>query len=105
MQVTLPFPLQNEIHDYTPPEMKFAEEETGDHWINKANNRYAAAAQQYATLKMPRPIVDTASEKEINTPAKATPLPINKVLVNLFEGFSNFLNKLVEVRIWPARCV
>jgi len=85
---------KNEIYDYTPPKMRYAVEESDDHWINKFNNRYADAAQQYAKVKNPKPVVDTASKDELAGTTK--PLPSNRIIVDLFEGFSRFLNQLIE---------
>lgn len=75
--------------------MKYAIEETPDHWINKFNNRYANAAEQYSKTKRPRPIVDTASKNELEQVSRT--LPTDALVANLFEGFSNFINQIIEV--------
>uniref|UniRef100_A0A336L9F4 CSON005123 protein n=1 Tax=Culicoides sonorensis TaxID=179676 RepID=A0A336L9F4_CULSO len=79
--------------DETPPKMNTAAEEEED-WVSKLETTYAKSHQTYGQLKNSQPVEDTASEKEKSQTRDHSPL--NILVVNGYEGFSNTLNKLID---------
>lgn len=75
--------------------MNIAAEESPN-WNDHIDNVYEKAEEGFNQFRNAKPIHDTNSEVELNGTREH--LPTNQVVVDAYEGFSNFLNRAIDVR-------
>lgn len=65
--------------------------------LSQVDSKYGNLQQAVANIYNPKPIVDTISEEDKYGNDGEKFKSVGRVLINGYEGFSNFLNALFEV--------